>query len=199
MHLPKIRPHGWTVAIIVLLALYGCPRKPPPNYYLLDSGTQNTLSEVASGVAIGIGPLWVAPHLNRLQVVTRQTDTELKISDAHQWAAPVRDSVFSVIASNLAVELNTNLIYEFPLRLRRHLDYRVAIDLIRLDGHLGGEVILEARWILSSGDGKKMLDSRVTSVSKSTQSDDYSSYIQAKSQAVIALSKEIAKSIKKQR
>jgi uncharacterized lipoprotein YmbA len=198
MHLLKTRTHGWVVAIVVSLTLLGCPRKPPPHYYLLDPGTQNYLNEVASGIAIGVGPLWVAPHLNRLQVVTRETETDLMISDAHQWAAPVKDSVFHVIAANLAVELNTNRIYEFPLRRRRHLDYQVAIDLLRLDGRLGGEVILVARWILSSGDGKKMLASRVTRVAKATQSDDYSSYIQAKSQAVIDLGKEIAKTIKEQ-
>jgi uncharacterized lipoprotein YmbA len=176
----------------------GCPRKPPPNYYLLDPGTPTHINEVPSGIAIGVGPLWVAPHLNRRQVVTRLSETDLKISDAHQWAAPVKDSVLYVIAANIAVELNTNRIYEFPMRRRRHLDYQVAIDLLRLDGQLGGDVILEARWILSSGDGKKILISRVTRIVKQSLGVNYSSYILAKSLVVAELAKEIAQTIKTQ-
>jgi uncharacterized lipoprotein YmbA len=72
----------------------------------------------------------------------------------------------------------------------------VAIDVLRLDGRIGGEVECVARWIISSGDGKKELVSRISRIVESTPGEDYEAFIQAESRAVAALGKEIADAIK---
>jgi len=186
------------VIIFLIFSASGClpPAKPPPAYYTLDPGPASELTGLEHGLAIGIGPLWLAPHLKRLQIVTRESNTQLRLSESHQWAEPLQVAIYSIIAIKIASELNTNSIYEFPLRRKRPLDYRVAIDVLRLDGRIGGEVECVARWIISSGDGKKELVSRISRIVKSTQGEDYDAFIQAESRAVAALGKEIADAIK---
>jgi uncharacterized lipoprotein YmbA len=189
-----------TLALFAFLAfaISGClgAQKPPPDYYMLDPGPPGKFTGLEHGIAIGIGPFSVAPHLNRLQIVTRESDTRLKMSEAHQWAAPLKDTIWNILAINLAKELNTNRIYEVPSRQKRTLAFRVGIDILRLEGQLGGDVELLSRWIISSGDGKKELISKISHFLESTRIDDYEAYAEAKSRALTALSKEIAAAMK---
>jgi uncharacterized lipoprotein YmbA len=198
MNLPEKRFITLVLSLSLAFAIGGClgAQKPPPDYYMLDPGPPGKFTGLAHGVAIGIGPYSVAPHLNRLQIVTRESDTRLKMSEAHQWAAPLKDAIWTVIAINLAKELNTNRIYEAPSRQKRTLAFRVGIDILRLDGQLGGDVELLARWVISSGDGKKELISKITRFVESTPTDDYEAYVEAQSRALASLSKEIAAAMK---
>ena len=189
-----------TLVLFVFLAFAISGRlgaqKPPPDYYMLDPGPPGKFTGLEHGVAIGIGPFSVAPHLNRLQIVTRESDTRLKMSEAHQWAAPLKDTIWNILAINLAKQLNTNRIYEVPSRQKRTLAFRVGIDILRLEGQLGGDVELLSRWIISSGDGKKELVSKISRFLESTNNEDYEAYVEAQSRALTALSKEIAAAIK---
>ena len=186
--------------LLIALALSGClgAQKPPPEYYMLYAGPSKGFTGLEHGMAIGIGPFKVVPYLNRLQIVTRESNTRLRISETHQWAAPLKDAIFNVISFNLAAELNTNRIFELPSRQKRTLQYRVGIDILQLIGELGGEVRLVSRWIITSGDGKRELYSRISRISESTGTDDFEAYVEAQSRAVVALSKEIAAAIKSQ-
>ena len=185
---------------LIAAALWGClgEQKPPPEYYMLYPGPSREFTGLEHGMAIGIGPFSVAPHLNRLQIVTRESNTRLKMSEAHQWAAPLKDAIYNVLAVNLAAELNTNRIFEVPSRQKRTLSYRVGIDIMQLVGELGGEVRLVSRWIITSGDGKRELISHISRIVEPTGTDDYEAYVEAQSRALVALSKEIAAAIKAQ-
>ncbi|MBW2410776.1 MAG: membrane integrity-associated transporter subunit PqiC [Deltaproteobacteria bacterium] len=185
---------------LVALALWGClgEQKPPPEYYMLYPGPSTEFTRLEHGMAIGIGPFTVAPHLNRLQIVTRESNTRLRMSEAHQWAAPLKDAIYNVLAVNLAAELNTNRIYEVPSRQKRTLQYRVGIDILQLAGELGGEVKLVSRWVITSGDGKRELISHISRIIEPTGTNDYEAYVEAQSRALIALSKKIAEAIKAQ-
>ncbi len=184
--------------VFLAFAISGClgAQKPPPDYYMLNPGPPGKFTGLEHGVAIGIGPFSVAPHLNRLQIVTRESDTRLEMSEAHQWAAPLKDTIWNSLAINLAKELNTNRIYEVPLRQKRTLAFRVGIDILRLEGQLGGDVELLARWIISSGDGKKELVSKISHFLESIRIDDYEAYVEAQSRPLTLLIKEIAAAMK---
>ena len=198
MRFMEKRSIALVLIFLIASALSGClgAPKPPPDYYMLYPGPSTEFTGLEHGMAIGIGPFNVAPHLTRLQIVSRESNTRLKISEAHQWAAPLKVGIYNVISVNLASELNTNRIYEVPSRQKRTLEYRVAIDILQLAGELGGEVKLVSRWIISSGDGKKELISHVSRIVEATGSDDYEAYVEAQSRALIALSKDIAAAIK---
>jgi paraquat-inducible protein B len=81
-------------------------------------------------------------------------------------------------------------------KLERALAYRVGIDILRMEGQLGGDVVLLSRWIISSGDGKKVLVSTISRIVESTGTDDYEAYVEAQSRTPDALSREIAAAMK---
>jgi uncharacterized lipoprotein YmbA len=70
------------------------------------------------------------------------------------------------------------------------------MDVFRLDGSLGGNVSLEAWWMVFSGDGKRMLVSKKSTFTEAVGGQDYKSLVSAQSRALGTLSREIAEVIK---
>jgi uncharacterized lipoprotein YmbA len=147
-------------------------------------------------VSIGIGPIEIPDYLYQARIATRITPNELKLAEFERWAEPLKDNLTRVLAQNLSNLVCTQEINFFPWRRGIPMDYRVEMKIIRFDGNLGDKVTLEAWWSLLSGDGKTMLQSKRSSFSESVTGGDYKSLVLAHSQALGALSREIAEAIK---
>ena len=185
-----------TVALAAfLLSIAGCATGPPPTFYLLDWGATDQLPGVERGIAVGVGPIEIPEYLNRPQIVTRATRNKLDLSESHQWAEPLKDSVSRVIAVNLAQALDTNRVYILPRRQRTPLDYKVSIDVARFDGSVGGDAVLGVRWTLFGKDGKEMLLTKVSIITEPAESGQYDALVAAKSHTLEILSQEIATAI----
>lgn len=181
--------------LAALAAAAGCAKGPPPDFYVLHAQANPSLAGVERGVAVGVGPVELPAHLNRSQIVTRASDYELELSESHQWAEPLKDSVSQVIAVNLSNMLESNRVYVIPRRQRVSLDFQVAIDVARLDGRLGESAVLGARWILYGKSTQEPLLSRVTIVDEPTENASYDALVAAASRTLEVLSREIAEAI----
>jgi uncharacterized lipoprotein YmbA len=106
--------------------------------------------------------------------------------------------VSRVLLVNLGLALDSNRVYELPMRRRRPLDYQVPMDVLRFDGVLGREVILSVRWTLLSGDGKEILLSRVSRINEPAAGPSVEAFVAAQSRALAKLAREIADGIQAQ-
>ena len=187
------------VLTFLLLAVgSGCAKTPAPDIYLLDSAAPTHLPGFEKGIAVGVGPVELAPYLDRGQIISRESATKLKASEGHQWGEPLKAGFTRVLVVNLGLELDSNRIYEFPTRQRRSLDYQVAVDVLRFDGALSGEVVLGVRWTLLSGDGRRVLVSKVSSIEEAVRQPSYESFVNAQSRAVVQLAREVADGVRDQ-
>ena len=190
--------HHVLVVLAALAAASGCAIGPPPDFYVLHAHANSSLAGVERGVAVGVGPVELPAHLNRSQIVTRTSDYQLELSESHQWAEPLKDSVSRVIAVNLSNMLESNRVYIIPRRQSVSLDFQVSIDIARFDGRLGESAVLGARWILYGKDTREPLLSRVTIVTEETADSSYDALVAAASRTLEALSREIANAIEAQ-
>ena len=138
-------------------------------------------------------------HLNRSQIVTRTSDYQLDLSESHQWAEPLKDSVSRVIAVNLSNKLKSNRVYVIPRRQKVSLNFQVSIDIARFDGRLGEAATLDARWTLYGKDTREPLLSKVTIVNEKTRDGSYDALVGASSRTREVLSMEIAEAINARR
>lgn len=184
--------------LIAVLLLGGCASGPPPSLYILDTQAPAQLPGLEQGIVIGLGPIETPRYLDRNQIVARGDTPKLEASGQHQWAEPLKSGIGRVLMVNLGLELDSNRIYELPMRRRRNLDYKVPIDVLRFDGVLGREVVLSARWTLLSDDGKKVLLSRVSRIIEPTGGSDVEAFVAAQGRALAKLATEIADAIKEQ-
>ena len=130
---------------LTLLSAAGCSIKSetaPSRFYMLRPLPADP-SAPASGIdesrpVLALGPVDIPAHLDRPQIVTRTPGTEVKLSEFERWAEPLEDNVTAVLADNLSSLLSTERVTLFPSRLPPDLDLRVAVEVLRFDGSLGG-------------------------------------------------------------
>ncbi|MCK5364255.1 MAG: membrane integrity-associated transporter subunit PqiC [Gammaproteobacteria bacterium] len=187
------------ILLTMLIAAAGCAKGPPPDFYVLHATTSESIAGVERGIAVGIGPVELPAHLNRSQIVTRTSDYQLDLSESHQWAEPLKDSVSRVIAINLSNMLESNRVYVVPRRQKISLDFQVTIDIARFDGRLGEAATLGARWTLYGKDTREPLLSKVTIVYEETGDGTYNALVGASSRTLEILSREIADAINARR
>ena len=187
------------VLLAMLMLAAGCVKGPPPDFYVLHATTNASVAGVEHGVAVGVGPIELPAHLDRSQIVTRTSDYQLDLSESHQWAEPLKNSVSRVIAVNLSNMLESNRVYVIPRRQKISLDFQVSIDIARFDGRLGDAAALGARWTLYGKDTREPLLSKTTIVYEKTRDGSYDALVAASSKTLEVLSKEIAEAINARR
>jgi hypothetical protein len=188
----KTVPIHWIVVACLSLLAIGCAKTPAPDFYLLAPDVPSQPPGFEEGVAVGVGPVELPPHLDRNQIVSREASTKLQLSEQHQWAEPLKAGFTRVLIVALGLELDSNRIYALPTRRRQALDYQVAVDVFRFDGRLGGDVQLNARWAVLSGDGDTVLISKVSQIRVAIEGSDHGAFVAAQSLAVMRLGREIA-------
>ena len=147
-------------------------------------------------MAIGIGPVNMAPYLDRPQIVTRSGSHRLEMSEFNRWSEPLKISVSRVIGVNLSNLMETNRVYLLPRRNKSiPLDYQVAIDIPRFDGQLGGDARLTARWSLYGKDGQALL-TKVSIITEATEGEGFEHLVAAENLTLQKLSQEIADAIR---
>jgi uncharacterized lipoprotein YmbA len=146
--------------------------------------------------SIGIGPISIPYYLDRPQIVTRGASNEFTLAEFDRWGEPVGDNLKRALAANLSILLCTKTIAFFPWRGGIPVDYRIEMEVLRFDGSLGGNVSLDAWWMVSGGDGKKILASKRSTLTEAVGGQDYKSLVSAESRALGTLSREIAETIR---
>ena len=193
------------LAILTLGALlsihFGCASSAPSRFYQLSAldppppGMKPPADEQC--VSLGIGPVKVADYLDQTKIVTRGEGNQLTLAEFDRWAELLRDNLVRVLAKNLSTLLCTKTIVLYPWRRGTPIDYRIEMEVLRLDGSLGGNVFLEAWWMIRSGDGGKMVFNKKSAFTEAVAGKDYNSLVSAESRTVGLLSGEIAEAIKK--
>ena len=184
-----------------LLFLGGCggPRTKNSQFYLLSSlADTESIDPVERGsVSVAIGPLQLADHLNRAEIVTRVGENELELAEFHRWAGSITDHLPKVLAENLSVLLATERIDTYPWSSPTPADYQVTIDITRFDGEVGGDVIMRARWMILGDGGGTLLSMKQSSLRESAEGNDYPALVAAKSRMLVELSRQIASEIRR--
>ena len=80
----------------------------------------------------------------------------------------------------------------FPWMRHFSPNYRVEIDIQRLDGALDGEAVLSTRWAVADGTGKEFLTGGKDVFRQPLESSSYAALVKAESLLVAELSRKLA-------
>ena len=194
------RFHSRLTGIAIILALListGCitGTTAPSKYYVLnpiaDPKPETPAVSEKEAIIIGVGNVELPNYLDRPQIVTRVTDNKLQLGEFDVWAENLSDSFPVILADNLSTLLSAQPVAIIPGMGVLRVDYRVKVDVARMDGTLGGDAVLVARWGIFGEQGQ-FLKSRRSIYKEPTKGDDYEAYVAAHSRAIQALSRDIA-------
>ena len=178
---------------IGLLLLVGCSSSVSSRHYVLNPLTEGKVQSQEPCPAIGIGPIKLPEYLNRTQIVTRTSPNEVTLAYFDLWAEPLNESVPRLLAENVSQLVCTKEIVFFPWRPSRIPDIRVEVEVLKMDGALGGSVSLEAWWSVAH---EKERISRKATYTEAIGSQSYDALVQAESRALANLSRDIAGALK---
>lgn len=200
MHLLLSRLTVLTIGAL-LMHLAGCASSAPSRFYVLSSlpgsNAESQVLKDESCIAIGVGPVELPAYLDRPQIVTRVSENELNLAEFDKWAEPLKDNFSRVLVENLSTLLCADAISIFPWKGPTPIDYQVEVTVIRMDGNVGGNASLVARWAIFRENDRKMLLTRQSSFSRLLSSEGYKALVSAQSRTIADLSREIAEAIKK--
>ena len=186
---------------LALLVLAGCAGSTKPSrFYVLstipEEGVESTRGTEGRDIALGIGPVTLAPYLDRPQIVTRATTNQLELGEFDRWGEPLDANFSRVLAENLAFLLGTDRIAMHPWQRWVPIDYQVIVRVLRFDRAADGDIVLRTMWgIVRPDEHKFSLTTKQDFSEPVGSADDYGAMVAAQSRILDKLSRAIARDI----
>ena len=198
-----LRPRHLAI-MICWLALAGCLGGPsgPTNFYMLSplSPAQVATSSASTEARIHIGleTVVVAEYLNRSEIVVNLDNTIYQLADFNKWAEPLSDNLTRVLEENLTHLLQADSISVFLASDSSiPFDYRLEVDVLRLDGNLGDQITLVAQWALLEAEEDDLKLMRRSEYQEQAADNTYKELVLAKSRTIEQLCRDMAVAIRK--
>jgi uncharacterized lipoprotein YmbA len=182
------------VACFALIMAGGCVgRSPEVRYYELEPilGRDSARSDTPS---ITVGPISLPRVLDRSQMVTRLSATELSIDEFHRWGSGLEAEVLSALGQNLSGLLGTHRVAIYPGD-SFDTDYRVMADIRDFQANASDEVLLKVQWVIEDARENETLMVRESVIRKTAASSAPAARVEAHNEALAELSREIAAAI----
>lgn len=137
------------IVLISLLSLQSCANMPPTQFYSLEAIAKPiTLQAIEKKPLVGITQISLPSALERKQIVTRDEKGQLTIAEQHQWAALLKQNMTEVLAIDLAAKQPRFWFKAYPWSLLGIVDYRLVVDVTRLDIVLGKAISFSVNWTI---------------------------------------------------
>ena len=195
--------HKHVAIIFLALALAGClgGRSERTNFYMLSPLSPSPAGESAASaearIHIGLETVVIAEYLNRNEIVLNLDNTIFQLAEFNQWAEPLDGNLTRVLGENL-----TNLLQDDSIRVflasesSIPLDYRLEVDVLRLDGNLGDQVTLIVQWALLEAEEDDLKLMRRSEYQEPATDNTYKGLVLAQSRNVEKLSRDMAEAIR---
>jgi uncharacterized lipoprotein YmbA len=148
------------LACLMSSCLAACGRSTLTSYYVLRTIPPAEQSN-AGELSVWVGPVRLPGYLDRDSIVTADGPHRLALSENHLWAEPLEENVARVLGENLAARLGSEEVRVYPAAAEAE-DRRLAVEILELLGGLEGEAVIEARWTVSSPDGRSRATERAS-------------------------------------
>jgi uncharacterized lipoprotein YmbA len=184
------------VLVGIALMLGACGSSPTVRYFGLETIGVAHQRDAEDAPILLIGPLRVPDYLKRPQMVRRGQGSEMIVDDFNRWAEPLNDAIHRAVASNVDGLLDGLVVVAFPSGPSLKIDYRLIGYIDRFDADSSGNIVLEMQWGIGDDSGAVLAAARRSRYeSRAGQPGDPASIAQAMSDAIAALSRDIAKTI----
>ncbi|MFM8333640.1 MAG: membrane integrity-associated transporter subunit PqiC [Candidatus Methylumidiphilus sp.] len=184
---------GSFIALTLLLAAGCAPKTHPAKFYQLQPLEQASRQDAGTSGVIGVGPVDIPAYLDRPQIVTGGSGSQLQIDEFQRWAEPLRDNATRVIAENLSALLPSIHVLAFPWNRTIIPDCQVEIQIGRLHVDGLGNAELLANWAILKRN--KPLLMQTFHVKTPVEGNSYDAKVASQSQALAAFSRAIAKGL----
>lgn len=159
-----------------------------PRFYQLQQSTTETASR-DNNITVLLGPLRVADYLQRENVLQREADGSLSLSQQARWAGSLQDDIGQLLLRQVSAQLGSSRIALYPDRVGIEAQAQVVLSISRLDSGVQQPAVLEAQWRLLDAKGS-LRNSRVLRFEEA-HNGEVADQVRAQSQLLGQLSKQL--------
>lgn len=179
-------------------AMTGCSRSPQVNFYTLGTITGAKPAEPLSAPpAVSVTQISLPDLVDRPQLVERLTGNRVEILEMQRWAEPLKDGIARLLVDTLANRLASDLVTAYPQTGVREPDYKVTLDIRRLDA-TSDLVYLDAVWNVSRTSGGSIKTGR-SNVQENRGREGYEALVAAYNRAIVSAGSDIVGAIRADR
>jgi uncharacterized protein len=197
------RPAALILGLFLTVAA-GCASSPASRFYALSTleNPQPALSDSSQTgrIIVAVGPVAIPDYMDRPQIVTRTGRNEAVVNDFDRWAGSLEDDISRVLTENLSASLPVELfrVVRWAPSVQAHLqiEYRVTIDVMRIELFPAGPVSLRAQWTVVNEETKSLVMAREANIGETAGGRDFAGMIAAFSRTLATLSRDIAGAIR---
>lgn len=188
---------GCLVLGSVLLLQAGCGSTSPPVSYYSLAGVEPSVQagDRRNRLSVQVGPVSLPDVLKKSQLVFGSGADRFQLSDQHRWAGELDRDIARAIGEQLAARLGIEQIALFPAGQHLELTHQVIIDVVAMEGELGREATLVARWSVVDPKTKTARLTRRSTVSEQPIDSSHGAWVAAQRRNIVKLSEEIATAI----
>jgi uncharacterized lipoprotein YmbA len=166
---------------------------PPTQFYSLEAITMPiTLQPLEKKPLVGITQISLPSALERKQIVTRDEKGQLTIAEQHQWAALLKQNMTEVLAIDLAAKQPRFWFKAYPWSLLGIVDYRLVVDVTRLDIVLGKAIIFSVNWTILNEKSHAILQHDSLELTQPLADENYTTAVLGLNALLASLSEKLA-------
>ena len=183
--------------LLMSVLLGACGTTVPPVYYSLEDQAMSVAAR-ATTPRVAIVQIKLPDALDRPQLLIRSAGNRFLLSEQRRWAEPLRYEIPRVVADDLGRLLDSSGVAALPVDVDRFAaDFRVQLDVQRLDIVAGQGADLDLMWLLEPRQGKVKVG-RSTLREPLAAGDDSAAPVAALRRALARASADIATEIRRQ-
>jgi uncharacterized protein len=189
----------WILLLVPLLFLTGCGSTKSSRFYLLEP-MRELPAKVGPSMPLdpcilGLGPVSLPDYLDRPQIVTRNAAHTVHMDEYERWSEPLRSNFSRVLAENLSHLLPGCSVVEFQWVDLYDAQYRIVVSVLRFDGALGAQAVLEAQWSVVGRRAEILVAPRMSRFSERVSDSSHGALVAAQSRTLAGLSQDIAATV----
>jgi len=181
------------------LFLVACSSNQNTSFYQLkaieaESTEQNIYA--LNPITVLVNPIKFPDYLDRPQIVTRNNEYKLQLSDNHRWAEPLKNEFNRVFLQNLNNRISPSLAVIYSDLNGTVPDIHLTIEVLQFDtSSHNQQAILTVKWAYWTKDKAKQIKRQSKEYRLPIKNKDYESRIEAQSQAIVIFTNDLITSI----
>ncbi len=162
--------------------------KPPPS--ILEVKSNHTLMRIL------VKNIKFPDYLDRPQMILRDNEYKLELSEYHRWAEPLKDDFTRVFIENLNTRITPNIASNYAGLKGVKPSHKLSVEVLRMDVNTQHQVILITKWSLFS---EKNNDLAITQHKSAynilVNNKSHESAVEAQSKAIAMLADEVSTTV----
>jgi len=175
--------------------LVACSSHQPTSFYQLKAMETADIEAnklQAEETTVLINPIKFPEYLDRPQLIIRDNDYKLQLSENHRWAEPLKNEFFRVLMENINNRLAPGHAVNYSELNSVNPAIHVSIEVLQLDVSIDNQAVLSVKWILNKDKTIKRYKHQYTIA---VTNKNYQSRVEAQSKTVSLFADQLVKTM----